>query len=413
MLHKLLLIILTTLIYAAVIVPSVILTQTAAKYCDRRRYGEVFLISVGAVILPCVLAAFRGIEVGVDVQVYAEPVYRIALKTDSLWDLLNAGTRYEPGYLTIAYIAAKLVGSFHALLFLTQVLINVPVYIAVLKLRRFTPPWASMLCFYLFFYIETFNIMRQGIAVAFVFLGFAYLTEGDIKGTLIMTVIGELFHSTAVIGLALFLFLIYVGRTKSKKVRVGMILLITVAVPLAMKYWVQILLFVSGLGIIKARYANYAVYMVKTGYFSALFMLNYLEMLARWFGVAIPFIFARREDRSLRELAARLKNPFYHRQGIGDINYLLLLGTFVSAMIYSAVMVFLHSSYGYRVSFYIEMLFILWMPSLLKKDKRMSITNIPLRSAVMLGSALACFMILYMWRGVHGTRPLYFQLYDF
>ena len=384
----------TLIVYSIAIVPSVLLAARAeTNYRKQRTNRFVFLMTL-ALLPPCLLAAFRGVTVGNDVLVYAKPVYLLASKADSLLSLLRMQTRYEIGYLTLAYVASHGFHTFHAMLFLTQLLVLTPIFIGAHRLRNYAPAWSVVMCYLAFFYVSTFNIMREGIATSFIFLAFAEIQNKKYYRSALCAALGILFHSTAAIGIALILFILWFRNIKSTKTRAALLIIITLVVPICMSRWTQILTMLVNLGLIKARYLKYIDYLQDGTYLTDLYFVNYLELGVRWIGVLIPLLFYQKDNSEN-----------------GRFQYSLLIGTLLGTMIYTSVFVALHSSYGYRVSFYLETLLVVWMSTLARE--RLSLEKFPLKTFVLLISVVACFLVLYVWRGVHGTLPFFFQTYDF
>ena len=392
----------TTAIYLVVIVLSVLLNVQAEIKHKKRKKREFRLLSLISILLPCLLAAFRGETVGNDVLVYAQPCYFLANRASGLVELFSQDTRFEYGYLALGYLSSHVFNSFNVMLFFTQLMILAPIYIGAHKFRNRIPAWSTLLCFYFFFYVETFNIMRQGIAVSFLFLALAEYVDCKKIRALCIAAIAILFHNTAIIGASLLLFVILFSKISNKQIKMLLFFLVTVAVPLVMSRWTSILTALSSLGIIKARYANYIGYFGNKAYFTQLGLGNYLELGVRWLGCIIPFIFRRRK---------LIKNE--NHSSHDDLVYSLAIGTLLATLIYTAVFIWLHSSYGYRVSFYLEILFILWMSTLVKKGGNINIEHAHLGTVIMIATSFLCFIIIYMWRGMHGTLPFYFQIYDF
>ena len=384
-----------TIIYAVIIFSSVIMTQKAEIMHSKGKKRSFLLLSLIAIVIPCLLAGFRGETVGNDVLVYAEPVYHIAARTNTITSLLTFGTRYEMGYLVLAYISSHFFHSFNMMLFLTQFLIVAPIYAAAHNLKERVPAWSVMMCFYCFFYIATFNIMREGIAVGFVFLSFTEYLNKKILKAILFAFIGILFHNTAAIGIALILFVLWFRKLKSRQVKIFLLLVVTIFIPVIMSKWTSILTLLVNTGIIKSRYINYINYMQgEKSYFTFLGTNNYIELVFRWLGFFIPLFFYKHD-----------KNETFQ--------YLIMMGVLLSTLIYTSVFISLHSSYGYRVSFYLEIMFCVWMSTLTSNRKYISPRKIPLKIAMLFLSSFTCFFIGYMWRGFHGTFPLYFQIYRF
>lgn len=382
------------LVYLAAIVPATLLVGRAETLYSKKRTGRFFLLMALAVLLPCLIAAFRGETVGTDVLIYARPAYLRAAAAKSFPALIRMKTRYEPGYLAISYLASHVLHSFNAMLFLTHFMILTPIYIGAHQLKGRVPAWSVVLCYLAFFYVMTFNIMRQGIASAFIFLMFVELQNKKLFRAILCAVLSILFHSSAPIGIALVLFVLWFRNLKSTQTRVALLLVVTLLVPLLMSRWTQILTALVNIGIIKSRYLYYIRKMGGSSFLTEISFGNYLELLFRWLGVLVPVFFYKKaasEDGSFRSTA--------------------LIGTLLATMIYTSVFFALHSSYGYRVSFYLEPLFAVWM-STLAKD-RITVERFPAKTGVMLISAFVCLFVCYAWRGFHGTMPFFFQIYHF
>lgn len=384
----------TFLLYFVVIAPSLIITRQATIQIEKGRKREFIILSLIAIIVPCIFSGFRGENVGVDVLGYAKPVYKMAESTGSLSEFLGLSLRYETGYRLIAYIAAHRFHSFNAQLLLTQLLINTPIYCGAILLRKRFQPWIIMLSFYCLFFVETFNIMRQGIGVAFAFLAFSFMIEKKCKTSAVFAVIGYFFHTTMIIGCGLLVFVYLFKKIKRKSIRVLCVFTLTIAVPVVMRFWKPALVLLAEKGLVPSQYVRYFI-TDQVQYFRELGTKNYFELAIRWIGVAIPLIFGNR----------LLKNK-------EDIRYTLFLAVLLGSLIYTSVFIFLHSSYGYRISFYLEILYILWLPSIYRKPNRKSGRfRVPLSNIVLFSSLILCFFVGYMMLGLHRTLPFYFQLY--
>ena len=161
------------------------------------------LLVVVALSLPCAMAAFRGLDVGTDVKVYAIYAYRDAA-TLPLPDYLNSYLDIAGvGYSLLTWLSARLFHSFQLYLGILQLAVVVPVYCAS---RKINPgyEWASMLIYYLLLYALTLNAMKQSIALAICYLAFAFLLDGRKWGYVIAVVVACLFHQTAIVFLIVY-----------------------------------------------------------------------------------------------------------------------------------------------------------------------------------------------------------------
>ena len=179
--------------------------------------GFVFW-SVVALALPCLLAGLRAVAIGTDVAGYAQPLFELAQSNDgldsywsSLWWRDNwhyvGPADFEPGYSLLAWVSARLFGSLQSFLFLMQAFTVGPIYVAFAKHREELPLAGGMAAYYLVFFNQTLNMMRQGIAIALVFLavwGLYRVGQGFRRQlpAFIALLVACTFHSSAVMGFA-------------------------------------------------------------------------------------------------------------------------------------------------------------------------------------------------------------------
>ncbi len=179
-----------------------------------------FLIgSVSIVIILSLVAGLRSSSVGTDTAGYALNLYDLACEKKSfisfyssswyrVWRWVNVNS-FEIGYLLIVWIARKL-GSFQFLLFINSILIVGPFYYALAKKKDelYIP---ICLAFYMLVYFNvSLNLMRQCVAVSFVFLAVVALYNPkksmlQQQSAYVSLLIALLFHSSAIIGLVPFL----------------------------------------------------------------------------------------------------------------------------------------------------------------------------------------------------------------
>lgn len=160
------------------------------------------------------VVGFRSLHVGTDTENYYLFYYRII-------NDYNLESRYEPLYQLINYLVVKLQLGFEWVTFLSSVLTIIPLYFAFNKSSRF--PIFSWFVYIAFcYYFQSFNIMRQSIAMSWVLLAICYLDSNKSffdkdsnRKTIIFTSIAILFHYTAI--LVLLIYLLNYITTKYKK----------------------------------------------------------------------------------------------------------------------------------------------------------------------------------------------------
>ena len=388
--------ILSLLIYLVFLVPTVFITFLAERRIKRNRKRAFVAYSIVAIFLPCILATFRGETVGTDIFVYAKPAYLLAKSASSFQQLLYSQTRFELGYMAMAYVSAHLFRSFNVMLFFTQLLIVVPIYVAAFKNRDSIPAWSTMLCFFSFFYLMTFNIMREGISVAFVVLSYFYLFENRWIKAILFTIVGAMFHSSAIVGFLLGVFVVILERIDKKRVRIVLILLAVVAVPLIMKNWKTAFEVLLSLRILPEKYAFYIRRMTNS-YMIGLNRAYFYKMVCRCSAYGGAYYFLRNSN-------------YFQNDKVGRF---IRTGTFIGLLIYTSVLLMLKSGYGYRISLYLEMLLVFWVSGLNSGIKINGLRKVPIRVVAMFGIVIFWFFVAYVWRGFHATMPFYFQVYTY
>ena len=162
-----------------------------------------------ALLIPCLIAAFRATTVGTDVEVYVTRLTDAAISSTSFSNFRGGSwsigyrdqliSDYEIGFSVMLYFVAKLTHSLPAVLFTIQALVILPIYTALARNRKKMPVWLGMLVFYLLFYNATLNMMRQWIAMPFLLLAFQMLAEKKYLRCAIFSAVSLLFHLSAIL----------------------------------------------------------------------------------------------------------------------------------------------------------------------------------------------------------------------
>lgn len=155
-----------------------------------------------SMLFPILLATLRSENIGDDVIVYAIPIFDIVKDCDNLFDAFD-NSELEFLYISIAYVAKYISTDLWSLLFLTELCIVVPFWVALIKLSGKLDSTFALFIFYAVFYNHTLNMMRQSIALAFVFLAVAFMLENK-KGWMVFWLcIAFGFHKSTALGMLL------------------------------------------------------------------------------------------------------------------------------------------------------------------------------------------------------------------
>ena len=215
------------LIYLAGFAASTALIAIAEK----KKTKYFILLSVLALLIPCLISALRASFIGTDTTVYLKPLTHAAINADNIREFFRTYwfysyknvyvDGYEIGFSLLVYFAAKSTASMIAVQFAVAAAIIVPIYLTLARNRKHIPLWLGMLVFYLFFFNSTLNLMRQWVAMSFLMLAFAFMTERKWGGTIILSIVSALFHLSSVLGFAVFAIYWLLHLMRNKQVALG------------------------------------------------------------------------------------------------------------------------------------------------------------------------------------------------
>ena len=192
----------------------------------------VLIYHIMAVLPPVLLLTFRSIDCGTDTVNYMMIYDHI--ETEGFFAYV-AGTRFEFLFASIMFGLKRMGLSIEYLFFISGILTILPVYLGCLQIRKFgVNPLLPMALFYLFFYQYSFNIVRQSIAMSFVFLSIVYLIQNKIRPSLLVMIIAILFHYVAVI--VIIPFIIYITRFQRTRNRAMIFVISSVIIVYLLRY---------------------------------------------------------------------------------------------------------------------------------------------------------------------------------
>jgi hypothetical protein len=115
-------------------------------------------------------------------------------------DPARAGT--EQGFVWLNRIVSLYTQNADWIIFITNAIVSITGVWCIRKFSKFTP--ISLFIFYTTIYYQAFNLVRQGMAAAMIFLAFGYVKEKKWIRGMIWTVLAFYFHKTSLIMLPLF-----------------------------------------------------------------------------------------------------------------------------------------------------------------------------------------------------------------
>lgn len=246
------------LIYLLAFGVSAILLYFADK--QKKRINHNILIFF-AILLPALLAGLRDSRIGTDVEVYIIRHFQNALYIDSFGLYFAQSMSGEVLYHVLIYVCAHIIPDYHTALFMLSILTITITYIAFARMSKIfgTPIWLGMLLYYLFLYNISLNIMRQCVAVSFVFLATTYLFEKNYKKFFLFSIIAFLFHGSGIISLAFLpmYLLTKQGRTIDVGRQIFQILAFLIGLIFLIIVGQRLVLLLVSHGLLRENYLNY------------------------------------------------------------------------------------------------------------------------------------------------------------
>lgn len=171
----------------------------------------VYLLTFSFLLL---LGGLRGVDVGTDTKNYMESyemlhddagTLLVMSKTEPFWVLLNKLVIYT-------------VDNYQWIIFLGLFLAVTPIFIRSWISCK-SPYIAILFYVLLYYYFNSFNIVRQMIALGIVFFSYPFWENKQIKKAIVCTVLAMMFHFTAV-------FAFFIPLVKRMRLNVGFVFLL-------------------------------------------------------------------------------------------------------------------------------------------------------------------------------------------
>lgn len=233
------------------------------------KYHIYFFI---AVLLVSILAGLRDYSIGTDIKTYGNDLFYYA-RNVGLLQFIHEAKNIEPMYIALVKISASLSSEPHMLYFLTGLIIYGFIMMSFVRLGRKMPITLSWLGFLMLLYGDTYNAMRQSLAISIGLYAFTYAVEKKYLRAAVWFAIAFLFHNTAII--MLMTYLIYYILQLNNKWYIKILLII--ATILGVVFFNTILDLLIGRGILDTKMSRY--YIAESSGFSVLAILQRLPFL--------------------------------------------------------------------------------------------------------------------------------------
>lgn len=201
--------------------------------CKSKNKVVTVMFEILGILIPCILAGCRDLSVGTDIKVYLKNIFDASLSTDSWNEYLNYGwfngwkivyvKDYEIAFIGVVYIISKTFLNIHVVMFFIEILMILPIYAGVKKVFKNNGSAIafSMLVYYLSMFNSGLNIMRQYIAISFLFLSVICLINKKNIKCYIYIIISILFHKSSLIGILILILYNIMNSSIKFKIKIG------------------------------------------------------------------------------------------------------------------------------------------------------------------------------------------------
>lgn len=221
------------------------------------------LVIFACIMILSLLAGFRDNSVGTDVKIYANGVYLAASRVSNIKELLeflfhsklHTVNEIESAYLLVAFIGTKIFKSLFGTLFLTSLIINTGVFVGLYRIKEHISYNIAIIVYCFMFYQNTYNMMRQWMAMAIIIYGIKHINDRNLIKYLITVLVAMLFHKSAFIAISLYLIALYMEKPRNLSRQI-IVILVTV---LGVVFFQPIVVTLTSSGVLTTKYLKYAV----------------------------------------------------------------------------------------------------------------------------------------------------------
>lgn len=208
--------------YLMVFAISTSLVAAAASRFNHSRLVR-WACSAIAIGVVSIFAGVRDFSVGgPDVLIYGNKVFNAMALTESLANITTyaseRGASGEIGYYFLNWFVSRFTTDPHVYYTVLAAFCSTVILIAIVIVRDYGPPAVMWLTYMLTAYVEGFNLLRQGPALALAVLGVALVLRNRFRAGLAIGTTGLLFHNSAVVFLVMWVVAVYL---KSRKEHIG------------------------------------------------------------------------------------------------------------------------------------------------------------------------------------------------
>ncbi len=330
-----------------------------------------------ALLIPSVLAGLRDYSIGTDISVYGNIWFQNAIQSKDIFTYLKWASSSDIGivYAILNYIVSVFTTDPHWFYFtLSFITIGFTYKTAIDNKDLVNVPF-SMLVYYLLFYNQSLNLLRQSLAMVFVACTFKYLRTKNLGMIGLFSVLAVLTHSSAIIVVAIIATYFSVNSNYKTIAKISII----AASFISVLFLNQLIELLVHLKFLTSRYESYlSVYQRGGGY-------------VRLFLLCIPYL--------LLMITCNKKNQNVHR----SLTYYLIMATFLSFLAF-------RMTYLSRIAYYFDIFLIITIPFIdMNSNLKIRIKSIELNRIILIIMVFAYWVYVYVYTNSGNTIPYIFS----
>ena len=388
---------LTILLYAVVYIVSILFFYAADHAQSKNRMIRCMLVGIA---LLSVFAGIRNPTVGSDTIGTTTLYFDIAQRYDSIGSIFSQFSSLNGTfiYLLISKIVIALGLGTRTFLGILQALTVTPIAICAYHRKKYTPIPITMALYIILYYQLSFNWVRQSVSVAILLLAVVLYFEDKKVVATILLIASTLFHSSALFGIPMIIVARLASNVKKRYLK-NIVLVITVILTfIIMQNWQRLSIMGVEMGILPYTYRGYINVFSGAhgtsfrGWF-AIGTKTYVEYFLRVLMFMVPLLI----QNNLVAADTDTEFAFFRTTSL------------LSLLIYSAAFFGLHTAYGNRVTYLLDLFNIIYFGYASFRSSQAKGLSVPASGLLLILISLFYNIWLYYVLGWHDTVPYLFS----
>lgn len=356
----------------------------------RNKSYSVFIV----MLILCIFAGLRSAEIGTDTSHYLD-LYVRAISIDgfnSYYQKMFNGRDLLFAFLSFGLAKLTNANQF-VFLFSCQFLATWPIFIAMKKMKTYSSISVGFLFFFVLYFPICFNTMREAIAGAFLLLALINYYNCEYKKCIILAIVAQQFHHATILAIFIMLVVELVIAIQNKQIRrliSGLVIVIIIVCALNSTAVFGYLFSdgaLFGNSKIASYYTRYTTGTLKT-YLITMDKYGERELAFRLIYFTTAILLSRRIDMK-NDLSKDNGHYFTQRFQMYSV---------VSIIMYVVIFIATSSTYGYRFTYYLDLLNIFYYTRIIKRS------NSAIKYLLLL-LLVAYFYLIYVQTSAHGIFP--------